>query len=144
MPLEEKEEQISHPGSEESIVGVSPEEKPWEVPVAQEKAVDKSEVIPIDPMEEKIAEQIKQIKEEKKRIILEEVEKGEIPEQIRPFVKEDIVDYRVKPKTEEIEPLERHNVIIGEKPVQLFLILIILSIIVYLLYRYVLEEKPSK
>ena len=43
-----------------------------------------------------------------------------------------------------MEPLERHNVIIGEKPVELILTLLTLSIIIYLLHRLLINNRSRQ
>ena len=96
--------------------------------------------------EEKIADEIKRTKEEKKKII-EEAKKKRIPEQRKPFIKEGpVVEdyYSLKLKEKEMEPLERHNVIIGEKPVELILTLLTLSIIIYLLHRLLINNRSRQ
>jgi hypothetical protein len=125
---------------------VEKKEEPQKISAPQQGTTDIMPEEEISVTEEKIADEIKRTKEEKKKIIAE-AKKKKIPEQRKPFIKEGPVEknyYSLKLKKREMEPIERHDVIIGGKPVELILALLILSIIIYLLYRLLMNSRPRQ
>lgn len=89
-------------------------------------------------IEKKIMEDIEKTIEEKKGII-EKARKERRPIKRMPFVAEEERPYLASP-LKRVEPLERHNILLGQNPFAVILTLILLSFITYLLYRLVLQK----
>lgn len=102
--------------------------------------------------EKSLSENIRTIKERKKKII-EEVKVQEARRQEKKRTrrrkiasKEEMerIYYAASPlRQQKIEPLNRHNVIVGQNPVPVFATLLVLSLLIYLAYR-LMVRKASK
>ncbi|MBL7068977.1 MAG: hypothetical protein ISS34_03895 [Candidatus Omnitrophica bacterium] len=109
--------------------------------VSQEGAAEEISAKDVSGMKRRIAEEIEKTKEEKRKII-EKVKKEGPPavRKRRPFEAVEGVRYTARPEPKIIEPTQRHNVLIKERPFVVILTLLALAGIAYLLYRLILRR----